>query len=263
MARLRLGLALGGGSARGWAHLGVIDALTELGIRPDIVCGTSIGALVGAVYVTGRLDALRARAEKMTWRDGVKMLDLRIARGGLIDGAKIRAFLDQLRCTGDIETLATPFAAVATDIENGGEVWLRSGPIGDAVRASIGLPGIFLPCAREGRWLLDGGLVNPVPVSLCRALCADVVIAVDVNSSRMIPAKAGMPSYFDALARSVTIMQVQITRARLASEPADILLVPELGDVGPFQFDRAYDSIAEGRACVARSRDALVALLTR
>ena len=181
MTRPRIGLALGSGSARGWAHIGVIAELIEAGIEPDIVCGTSIGALVGAAYVTGKLDALRQWAEAATWREVVGLLDVHLSGGGLIDGKLVVELLDRLGIAGVIGSQAKPFAAVATDLRTGREVWLQSGPIQDAVRASIALPGIFSPAARDGDWLVDGGLTNPVPVSLCRALGADVIIAVNLN----------------------------------------------------------------------------------
>lgn len=275
MTRPRIGVALGGGSARGWAHIGVLEALADLGVVPDVVCGTSMGALVGAAYATGHLAELHTWADALHWRGMARLLDVRIVRGGLIDGARIETLLAEHGIAGDIEGCALPFAAVAADIESGAEVWLRTGPVARAVRASIGLPGIFAPVQVGSQWLLDGGLVNPVPVSAARALGADIVIAVDVNSSRLwrseprLPRtvlermrqwRASRPSYFEAMARAVTIMQVQITLARFASEPADIVLVPNLSDVGPFQFERAGAVIAEGRACVERSAQALRAL---
>ena len=178
-----------------------------------------------------------------------------------MEGARVRSFLTDIGCSGKIEDYAIPFGAVATDIERGEEVWLLGGLIQDAIRASIALPGIFTPYSHNGRWLMGGGLANPVPTSLCRSLGADVVIGVDINTSRLTATSASMPSYFDALAKSVTIMQVQITRARQISEPSDVLLVPELGDIGPFAFDRARDGIASGRAAVIAARDALKALV--
>ena len=181
MTRPRIGLALGSGSARGWAHIGILDGLAEAGIVPDIVCGTSIGALVGAAYVAGRMDGLRQWAEAATWREIVGLLDVRLSGGGLIDGKLVVELLGRLGITGSIETYAKPFAAVATDLQAGREIWLRSGPIAEAVRASISLPGIFSPAAIDGKWLVDGGLTNPVPVSVCRALGADVIIAVNLN----------------------------------------------------------------------------------
>ncbi len=182
MARAKIGLALGSGSARGWSHIGIIEALAEAGIEPDIVCGTSMGSFVGAAYASGQLTPLRVWAEAVSWREIVRLLDLRPRRGGLIDGRQIMGFLRRLEMAGPIEGLAKPYAAVATDLMTGDEIWLTSGPIDDAVRASIALPGIFSPARLDGKWLVDGGLVNPVPVSVCRALGAEIVIAVNLNS---------------------------------------------------------------------------------
>ncbi len=181
MTRPRIALALGSGSARGWAHIGVIDALIEAGIEPDIVCGTSMGALVGAAHVAGQLAELRRWAETATWRKIARLTDLRLTGGGLISGRQVVAFLQGLGISELIESYGTQYAAVATDMESGREVWLQSGPIHEAVRASIALPGIFSPARMNGKWLLDGGLSNPVPVSVCRALGADVIIAVNLN----------------------------------------------------------------------------------
>jgi len=181
MARARIGLALGSGSARGWSHIGVIEALQAAGIEPDIVCGSSFGAIVAAAYVTGQLPALKNFAEALTWREIVTLLDVNLSGGGLINGKQIIALLRRLGIDGAIENRAKPFAAIATDLETGREVWLREGPIEEAVRASIALPGIFSPARNADRWLVDGGLVNPVPISACRALGADIVIAVNLN----------------------------------------------------------------------------------
>jgi NTE family protein len=181
MSRPRIGLALGSGSARGWAHIGVIDALNDAGIQPDIVCGTSIGALVGAAYVAGRLAELRTWAEGATWRKIARLTDLRLTGGGLISGRQVVGFLRDLGVSAPIEHYDTHYAAVATDLATGREIWLQAGPIHEAVRASIAIPGIFSPARHDGKWLLDGGLSNPIPVSVCRALGADVIIAVNLN----------------------------------------------------------------------------------
>lgn len=185
MTRPRIGLALGSGSARGWSHIGVIEALQEAGIKPDIVCGSSFGSIVGAAYVTGQLPALKSFAEALTWREIVGLLDVSLSGGGLINGKQIIDLLRKLGIDTAIEKCAVPFAAIATDLETGREVWLREGPINEAVRASIALPGIFSPARNGERWLVDGGLVNPVPVSACRALGADIVIAVNLNGDIM------------------------------------------------------------------------------
>jgi NTE family protein len=181
MAVPRIGLALGSGSARGWSHIGVIDALGEAGIEADIVCGTSIGALVGAAYVAGRLADLRRWAEKVTWREIVALMDIRLSGGGVVEGGGVVALLKELGIDGTIESHAKRYAAIATDLATGRDVWLERGPILDAVRASIALPGILSPAKIDERWLVDGGLSNPVPVSVCRALGAEVIVAVNLN----------------------------------------------------------------------------------
>jgi NTE family protein len=181
MAEPRIGLALGSGSARGWSHIGVIDALAEAGIVPEVVCGTSIGSLVGAAYVTGRLAELRSWAEKVTWREIVALMDIRLSGGGVVEGSRVVAWLKGLGVDGLIESNAKRYAAIATDLATGREVWFERGSILDAVRASIALPGILSPAKIDERWLVDGGLSNPVPVSVCRALGADVIIAVNLN----------------------------------------------------------------------------------
>ncbi len=170
--KTRIGIALGGGSARGWAHIGVIRALADAGIEPDIVCGTSIGALVGAAYVGGELDPLEAWVRSLRLQTVVSFLDFSL-NGGLIKGEKLIGFFRNHFVDRDIRELARPFGAVATDLRRGREVWLCEGRVTDAVRASIALPGLFTPVQLDGRWLVDGGLVNPVPVSLCRAMGAD------------------------------------------------------------------------------------------
>jgi NTE family protein len=181
MANPRIGLALGSGAARGWSHIGVIEALAEAGIEPQIICGCSIGALVGGAYVAGELPALKDFAQSLTWSQIARMLDVHLSGGGLIAGQEIVAFLRQLNISAPIGSYSKPFAAIATDLETGREIWLREGLIEEAIRASISIPGIFSPARHADRWLVDGGLVNPVPVSVCRALGADVVIAVNLN----------------------------------------------------------------------------------
>lgn len=279
-----IGLALGGGSARGWAHIGVIRALADAGIEPDLVCGTSIGALVGAAYVGGELDRLEAWVRSLRLQTVVSFLDFSLG-GGLIKGEKLIAFFRSHFVDREIGDLTLPFAAVATDLRRGREVWLREGRVSDAVRASIALPGLFTPVQRDGRWLVDGGLVNPVPVSLCRAMGADLVIAVDLNAdllgrhlkpvrTRRKPAEpedtmadtvmayiqARMsqfgvtadsvprtPAMLDVLASCINIMQVLITRSRLAGDPADVTVTPPLAALGLMEFHRAGLAIDAGR----------------
>ncbi|MFO7808790.1 patatin-like phospholipase RssA [Guyparkeria sp.] len=176
-----IGLALGSGAARGWAHIGVIHALEEAGIRPAVVAGCSFGALIGAGYAGESMDKLEAWARGIRSLDVMRLLDVRLG-GGLIEGDDLMQSLAKQVEPVDIEKLRVPFAAVATDLEAGREVWLREGSLIEAVHASIAVPGLMSPVRKQGRWLVDGGLTDPVPVSLCRALGADVVIAVNLNS---------------------------------------------------------------------------------
>jgi NTE family protein len=289
-----IGLALGSGSARGWAHLGVIRALEQAGIRPDLVCGTSIGALVGAAYAAGELERFEQWALGLRFKDVVAFLDVSLS-SGLFKGERMMDFFRRNFKDRPIEELAMPFAAVATSLRTGAEVWLRQGSTLDAVRASIALPGFFAPALREGSVLVDGGLVNPVPVSLARAMGADVVIAVDLgtdilgrhlrahppveapagevsewirklqgNLGAIIPAHSPderkMPSMLDVLTTSINIMQVRISRSRMAGEPPDLVVAPRLAHFGLLDFHRAKEAIEEGKHAVERVAHNLPAL---
>jgi NTE family protein len=180
----RIGLALGSGSARGWAHIGAIRALEERGVKPDIICGSSIGALVGAAYASGQLDKLEKWCTGLAWTTVVRLMDLSWS-GGLIRGARLFNLFNTILDDVDIDQLPVPYGAVATELGSGREIWLRHGKMLDAVRASCALPGIFRPAVRDGVLLVDGGLVNPVPVSMCRALGADIVIAIDLSWGKL------------------------------------------------------------------------------
>ncbi|MDH5445649.1 MAG: patatin-like phospholipase RssA [Gammaproteobacteria bacterium] len=289
----KIGLALGGGAARGWAHFGIIRALREQGIQPDIICGTSIGALVGASYVTNCMEDFEKWVLGLRKRDIAGMLDFTLG-GGLIEGDRLMNFLRQdMSIDIPIEQLDIPFAAIATDLETGNEVWFQEGDLLDAVRASISLPGLFTPVCLKHKWLADGALVNPVPVSVCRALGAEQVIAVDLNayiigkSFRKEPAKNTQsksssiseitdnnllkwikntlssvinsdnkpndePGLFDVMNSAIIIMQDRITRTRMAGDPPDVLLRPNLSDIGMLDFHRAKEAIDKGMACVTR-----------
>ncbi len=180
--RPKIGLALGSGVARGWAHLGVLRALNRYGIEPDVIVGTSIGAVVGGIHLAGKAEALEAWARSLTKVRMISYIDFRMRNGGMLGG---RHLIDAMRHElGEIkiEDLDRPFVAVATDLVTGHEVWLRNGDMVDAMRTSFSLPGIFEPMQHEQRWLVDGALVNPVPVSVCRALGAQMVIAVNLNA---------------------------------------------------------------------------------
>ena len=282
----RLGVALGSGSARGWAHIGVLKALAQAGIVPDIVAGTSIGALVGAAYASDRLARLEEWVTQIDWWEIIRYMDLRM--GGVEGERLMRAFSERVEDV-PIETLARPFGAVATDLYTGREVWFQDGSLLEAVRASIALPGLFSPVQYRERWLVDGGLVDPLPVSLCRALGADQVIAVNLNgdivgrhfsgrmSRRTLPnpllarLSAGWqavlgngsgaveeppvvaeepPGLFDVMAGAINIMQDRITRARMAGDPPDVVLAPRLAHLGLMDFDHAGEAIAAGMECV-------------
>ena len=181
----KVGIALGSGSARGWSHIGVIRSLLEAGIPIDYTCGASIGALVAGSFAAGFLDPLDRWVRKLSWSHIIGFMDVMIPRSGLVEGEKISGYLRGVLSDPKIEELPVPFSAIATDLKTGKEVWLREGSLIDAIRASISLPGIFTPYGKNGQWLVDGGLVNPVPVSPCRAMGADIVIAVNLNSDIM------------------------------------------------------------------------------
>lgn len=178
---MKIGLALGSGSARGWSHIGVLRALLERGIEPVVVTGSSSGSLVAAAQASGQLDALEIWVRSLTKIDVWRLLDASFGGGGVMRGNRLmRAVGEQLQ-DREIESLERGFAAVAVDLYSGEEFWIRKGSMLNAVRASSGLPGLFTPVLHEDRWLIDGGVINPVPVSLCRALGADYVIAVNLN----------------------------------------------------------------------------------
>jgi NTE family protein len=292
--RLRVGLALGAGSARGWAHIGVIRALERAGVHPDIVAGTSIGALVGAAYASGELDRLEKWVLELGVADVIRFMDLSFG-GGAFKGDRLIEFFRRQAPDRPIETLALAFGAVATSLNTGAEVWLRSGSMLEAVRASIALPGVFTPVRREGSFLVDGGLVNPVPVSLARAMGADIVIAVDLGSDilgrRFRPARhtvtpaggvqkwlldlraslgaaaeveshddAAQPSIPDVLAACMDIVLVRIARSRMAGEPPELVVAPRLAQLRLFDFHRAHEAIEEGRLAVERVAHSLADL---
>jgi NTE family protein len=211
----KLGLVLGAGAARGWAHIGVLQGLAELGMHPDIVCGCSSGAVVGASYATGRLDVLTDRVVRMTLREMIGTLDFSFAGGGLLEGRSLLTFFRDSIGDVAIEDVAVAFGIVATELESGREMWLTEGSIIDAVRASVALPGLLVPFAIRGRWLIDGALVNPLPVSLCRALGADAIIAVSLNGSLFSaettapPATVPLPPAADTVPRQSSWLRWQ------------------------------------------------------
>lgn len=181
-SNVQVALALGSGAARGWAHIGVIQALQEMGVHVHLVAGTSIGSLVGAAFAAGRLNEIESWVRGMDRWEVFNLLDFGFNHGGLIHGEKVFSRAREVIGSIDIEDMPLVYGAVATDLYSGREIWLRKGDVYDAARASCSMPGLLAPTALNGRWLVDGALVNPVPVSLCRALGSDFVIAVNLNS---------------------------------------------------------------------------------
>jgi NTE family protein len=278
---------LGSGAARGWAHVGVVRALERAGVRPDIVCGTSVGALVGAAYASGEFERFCTGTAGMRRSDVVSFADLGLG-GGLLKGQRFMAFVSRGFEDRPIENLKVPFAAVATSLENGAEVWLRTGSTLNAVRASLAMPGLFTPVLTDDGILVDGALVNPVPVSLARAMGADVVIAVDLSygilgrslvvhhADASEADEAGWlrksigrlwstdephpPAMLDVIASSLDVMQVRITRSRMAGEPPDVTIAPRLAHIGLLDFDGAEEAIREGERATEAALSSLAVL---
>ena len=288
----KIGLALGSGSARGMSHIGIIHALADMGITPTIVCGTSAGALVGASYVSGNMDKLEAWARSLTKMDTARFFDINMAMNGFVNERKLRTFLTDNVADKDsvIEDCEKTFAAVATGLQTGREIWLSSGPIDQAVLASMAYPGLFPAIKIDDKWLIDGGLVNPVPVSVCRAMGADIVIAVNLNGHLMgkhkrvsknetVPSNSmggkisklakeytgaifnsddkseSAPGLMETLAGSINITQDRVTRSRMAGDPPEILISPKLSQIGLLELYRAEEAMEEGVKCVEKARD--------
>lgn len=286
----KIGLALGSGASRGWSHIGVIDALVAEGFEPDIVCGTSVGAMMGAAYVAGNLPKLKDWVMASSRADVYRFFDIKFSQTGFVDIHRLDQFLNDYVVDKETEIgdLPKPFLAVSTCLNSGQEIWSRTGKVVKSVRASMSLPGLFPPVRYEGRWLVDGGLVNPVPVTACRALGADVVIAVNLNSDivgkrldRTVETSASEeegllqylkqqakeyssslfssaeeedapPGLLSVVSSSINIFQDRITRSRLAGDPADVMISPRLRDVGLLEFGKAAEAMQTGEACVRR-----------
>ncbi len=277
-------LALGGGVAKGWAHIGALRAADEFGLPVSMIAGTSIGALVGGCYLAGKLDELEAFARSFTKANMVRYMDFTLRGSGLIAGGRLARRMEEHMSDVRIEDLPKPFVAVATEISSGHEVWLGDGPIVPALRASYALPGVFTPVRHGGRLLVDGALVNPVPVSVCRAYEPDVVIAINLNSETFGRATVIRPALHDPIEEAIThdensqaaswfsfmhqrekitetknrlgvtsvmveafnIIQDRIARARLAGDPPDFTIRPKLRSVGLIEFHKADQAIDLG-----------------
>ena len=288
----KLGLALGAGGARGWCHLGVLDVLAQLGLKPDIIAGCSMGALVGAAEAGGKRAELQDWALDLTQSKFLSLMDIRLSSGGLIAGKEIANVLSQWDLDCPIEALGMPFVAVATDIGSGREVWLREGPLLPAVRASVALPGLFAPQKIGHRWLMDGGATNPVPISVCRALGADVILSVNPNANlqgrywtpqteesllgkleRMAhdalpdalrPAQSQAeekpPHGLDVANAAIDIMCDYLRRTRAAADPADLAIEVDLSHFSIFAFDQARTAIEAGRRATEEQADCIADL---
>lgn len=323
MIRPKIGIALGSGVARGWAHIGVLKVLKRAGIEPDIVSGTSIGSLVGGCYLAGKLDPLEEFARSLTRRRLLGLVDFRFRSSGLIGDAKLEALMSGYLGEARIEDLDRTFVAVATELATGHELWLREGNLVQAIRASYALPGVFAPVPIDNRWLIDGAIVNPVPVSVARALGARLVIAVNLNTDPFDPStrrnwergrqpsyvrglppapgrpdlaeeidelveeaeaeigeadadsklmagirgtlgrlrgrtpereivkramgtKSRGPGFASVMLASLNIIQDRLARARLASDPPDVVVAPKIGHLTLLEFDKADELIRLG-----------------
>lgn len=281
-----IGLSLGSGMARGFAHIGVLNALMRHGIQPSIVTGTSMGAVVGACYLAGRLPALEEWATGLNRIKILSYLDLRVRSAGLIGGKRLKKMLHEHFEDIDIEDLPHPFIAIAADLVTGHEVWMRKGNLIEAMTASFALPGVFPPVERNGRLLVDGALVNPVPIAPAQAMGARMTIGIDLNTDiigkavkpgqsfqtvagfdlfdekdvpleeqkkhksgvarRLFSRKKDSPSLFGVMVSALGIMQDRMTRSRLAGDPPDIHIKPKIGHIGLLEFEKAEELIALG-----------------
>ncbi len=263
--KTKIALALGGGAARGWAHIGVLRALDEAEIEVGMIAGTSIGALVGGCYLAGKLDELEAFARSLTMRRIASLLDLTIGGGGLLGGMRLTKRMQEHLEGLMVEDLPKPFVAVASELNSGHEVWIDGGNLITALRASYALPGIFEPVKCNNRTLIDGALVNPVPVSVCRAYEQPLVMAVNLQydvfgrsavvkhraselpDSLVEPPKdhhkVGLTS---VMVQAFNIIQDRISRARLAGDPPDLALHPRINEIGLSEFHKAGEAIDRG-----------------
>ena len=243
--KLKIGLALGGGAAKGFAHIGVIKMLEASGIHPDVVSGTSAGSVVGALYASG-MDPFQLQEQAFAL-DASNIRDVRLFSGGLVQGRKLQDYVNQLVGQRPIEKLKLPFAAVATQLETGQRTVFVSGNTGQAVRASSSIPGVFEPAEISGKHYVDGGVVSPVPVDAARQLGADFVIAVDISTR---PSGSNPQGMVNIVGQSITIMGQQLGAQELAR--ADVVIRPSVGGIGATDFEQKDQAILEGeRAALA------------
>jgi NTE family protein len=257
MRRASLGLALGGGGARGYAHIGVLRVLDGAGIPVNYLAGASMGGLIAAGYATGMTaDRMEAEARSLTMRG---LLDISLPRTGLLEGRRVHESLVRLFGNRTFADTRIPLSLVAVDLNTGEEITLSEGRLADAVRATISVPGIFVPVERDGRLLVDGGILNNVPADIVRRMGAEVIIAVDVmpqtfqplhlpsESRRLsLPGLSRLSSLLGTMVRSIEVMDAEMSRLRLAQAQPDLIIRPQLGDLFIEQLERAGDAIPPG-----------------
>lgn len=299
MRTVKIGLALGSGAARGWSHIGVINALQHAGIKIDVVAGCSIGSLVGAAYACNKLPKLEAWVRSFSYWDVLKLMDPSWRRGGLLRGERVFNHYRQVLPDTQFTDCQLKFGAVATNLSTGRELWFTEGDLHLAVRASCSMPGLMSPVAHNGYWLVDGAVVNPVPVSLTRALGADIVIAVDlqhdahlmqqdlVSTTLMEEAQEGIesddlrwherlrdrlskmktrrtvvaPTAMEIMSTSIQVLENRLKRNRMAGDPPDILIQPICPQISTLDFHRAEAAIAAGQLAVEKKIDELLPLV--
>ena len=298
MRKVKIGLALGSGAAKGWAHIGVINALTRAGVEIDVVAGCSVGALVGAAYVNDKLPQMEKWVSAFRYWDVIRLMDLSWQRGGLLRGERVFNHVRQLITHNALESCGKPFGVVATNLSTGRELWLTEGDLHQAVRASCSMPGLLPPVGYNGYWLVDGAVVNPIPVSLTRALGADIVIAVDLqhdahlmqqdllsvtpqNSDEAVSAAAlswakkirqrlvGLthrratqtPGAMEIMSTSIQVLENRLKRNRMAGDPPDVLIQPFCPQISTLDFHRAKEAIEAGKAAVEKKMDELLPLV--
>jgi NTE family protein len=253
-AKLKIGLALGGGAAKGFAHIGVIKMLEASGIHPDVVAGTSAGSVVGALYASG-MDAF-ALQQTAFGLDEAKIRDVRLFSGGLVQGLALQDYVNELVHKQPIERLKLPFAAVATELETGTRTVFGRGNTGRAVRASCSIPGVFEPVEIHGKHYVDGGVVSPIPVDAARQLGADFVIAVDISAA---PDGSNPQGMMAIVGQSIDIMGRQL--AAQESARADVVIRPDLGGIGPTDFEQKNQAILAGEKAALAAIPAIRAKL--
>ncbi len=243
--KIRIGLALGGGAAKGFAHIGVIKMLEANGFEPEVVSGTSAGSVVGALYASG-MDVFQMQKNAVAL-DEASIRDVGLFAGGLVKGQKLQDYVNTMVGGRGIEKMKRPFAAVATTLQNGQRIVFTRGNTGQAVRASCSIPGVFEPVKIGEFHYIDGGIVSPVPVDAARQLGAEFVIAVDISSK----AAGKTPgSLLGVVNQSIMIMGQKLGEQEMAR--ADIIIRPNVNDIGPADFEQRSNAILEGeRAALA------------